>query len=502
LIDVSVRTDRDNRITIISPSCKRIFGYSPSELIGIPVDDYFRIAGTKDTLLELLGKNMYIDNFETELRRKDGSYVWVSINAKRLLDKQGKYTGVEATIRDISQIKKALEEKTQLQDNLRQIQKMESIGTLAGGIAHDFNNSLAGIIGAAELLRDLDITDEQRQKYINLILTAADRAGELTKKLLTFSRKGETMRKPVDIATVINDTITILCRTIDKKVAITSEFLTHNTWVIGDDALLQNVFLNLGINAGHAMPGGGSLVFTIDTTELSEEYCELSPFDLTSGKFLVITVTDSGHGMTSEVMPRIFEPFFTTKEPGKGTGLGLAAVYGTIQDHHGAITVSSTVGKGTAFYVYLPLSTKPTAWLGAQPQAPVGSGTILLIDDEDLVRITGSAILTRLGYTILTAENGRHGLTVYKDHCKEIRLVIIDMIMPVLGGRETFREVHGIDPSLPIIISSGFSGDADIEALRKQGVAGYIHKPFHRLELAEMVARLLLAGRENTGMPA
>ena len=497
LIDVSVRLDPDNTITIISPSCEKMLGYLPSEVIGKPVSDYYMPTDSDQMILERLRTDGHIDNYEVELRRKDGGRIWVSINAKALIDNQGNYAGMEATIRDISQIKKALEEKTQLQENLRQSQKMESIGTLAGGIAHDFNNSLTGIVGGADILRDDSLTVELRHQYVNLILKAADRAGELTKKLLAFSRKGDKATKPVDIVAVINDTIAILRRTIDKKIVIGSQFPTGSIWVMGDNALLQNVFLNLGINAAHAMPEGGSLTFTLDTVELSEEYCKLSPFDITSGKYLDVSVIDTGCGMKPEVLSRLFEPFFTTKGPGKGTGLGLAAVYGTIQDHYGAITVYSEVDHGTVFHVYFPFSEFPQQQSPPESPAPHGSGTILLIDDEEIVRTTTSAILSRLGYKIFAAENGQAGLTLYKEHRTEIRLVILDMIMPVMSGRETFEALHQNDPTLPIIISTGFSGEKDLQALLGKGVTGIIHKPFRRLELAEMVANMLSAGRAN-----
>ena len=309
LIDVSVRMDPDNRITIISPSCEK--------LIGKPVIDFYKPSHSDDMLLKRTRTTGYIDNVEVEMRRKDGRHIWISINAKALIDNQGVYAGVEAIIRDITQIKKALEEKTQLQDNLRQSQKMQSIGTLAGGIAHDFNNSLTGIVGGAEILRNDNLPVEQRHLYVNLIMKAAQRAGELTKQLLAFSRKGDKANKPVDIAAVISDTIAILRRTINKKITINSEFFAESTLVMGDSALIQNIFLNLGINADHAMPEGGSLTFTVNTVELSEKYCALSPFEITSGNYLEISVIDTGCGMAPEVLSRIFEPFFTTKEPGK-----------------------------------------------------------------------------------------------------------------------------------------------------------------------------------------
>jgi signal transduction histidine kinase len=468
-----------------------MLGYALGEMIGRPVTDFYRPAGSNDMSIENLRQIGHIDNFEVEFVGKDGRTIWTSINAKALIDEQKGFIGAEAIVRDISQIKKALTEKTQLQENLRQSQKMESIGTLAGGIAHDFNNSLAGIVGGAYILQDDSLPAEQRREYVNLILKAAQRAGELTKKLLAFSRKTDKVTKPVDVTTIINDTITMLHRTIDKKIAIGSKFLAGNTWVMGDYTLLQNVFLNLGINAGHAMPDGGTLDFIVDTVVLTEDYCRLSPFKITCGNYLKISVTDTGCGIPPEILSRIFEPFFTTKEPGKGTGLGLAAVYGTIQDHNGAIGVVSEVNRGTTFDIFLPLSEMPALQPLEEPPPPRGSGTILIIDDEEMIRTTLSVLLTRLGYKILTAENGHSGLSLYKTHCSEIRLVLLDMIMPTMAGRETFKVLQEIDPTLPIIVITGFSGEKDLQSLLGKGVAGVIHKPFRELELAQMIAKFL-----------
>lgn len=491
LIDVSFRTDCNGTIIIISPSCEKVLGYSPEEAIGTKVYTYYKDPGIRGTLLSRMSGTDHVNNFELEVKKKDGTYIWVSINARKYSTKNRVFAGVEAIVRDISQIRKALEEKSQLQENLKQTQKMESIGTLAGGIAHDFNNTLAGIIGGAELLRYYDTTEHERLKHADLILAAAEKASELTRKLLTFSRKGTTVTKPLDLIPILSDTVAILRHTIDKKIAVSEDYRFKSVWIEGDGALMQNVFLNLGINAGHAMPDGGQLIFSLDTVELNSRYCELSTFKITPGTYVEIAVSDTGYGIPPEIISRIFEPFFTTKEQGKGTGLGLSAVYGTIQDHHGAITVYSEIGKGTVFHVYLPISSNHEERQYIEDVVPQGSGTILLVDDEELIQTVASTILTKLGYTILSAENGKQGIEIFQEHQGEIRLVILDIIMPVMGGREAFMAIHALAPSLPVIISSGFSTNEDLEALRQMGVAGYIRKPFHRVELAEMISKLL-----------
>ncbi|NLL12517.1 MAG: response regulator [Fibrobacter sp.] len=497
LIDLGFRTDREGKVIIITPSCEKMLGFSPEELLGKSINDFCKESDSDKPLLSIVCRSGNISNFETEFKKKNGSHVWVSVNARTYLS-EGEFSGIEGLVRDISLIKDALKEKNALQERIKHIQKMESIGTLAGGIAHDFNNTLAGIIGGAELLRDNDLTDQQHNQYVDLILTSAEKASVLTKKLLTFSRKGSTVIKPIDLIPILSDTVSILRHTIDKKVNISEDFHLNSAWIQGDGSLLQNAFLNLGINAGHAMPSGGNLIFAARTVELDSRYCELSTFNISAGTFVEITVSDTGQGMTPEVMSRIFEPFFTTKEHDMGTGLGLSAVYGTVAEHHGAITVYSEVGKGTVFHVYLPMSDQHVQQPIIEPVVPQGSGTILLVDDEELVQATASTILTKLGYRVITAENGKRGIELYKEHRKEINLVILDMIMPVMGGKETFMSIHSIDPSLPVIISSGFSREEDQEALSRIGVSGFLRKPFHRVELAEMISKLLFLSVEHT----
>jgi signal transduction histidine kinase/ActR/RegA family two-component response regulator len=394
--------------------------------------------------------------------------------------------------RDITRLKKAEIERENLQRQFYQSQKMEAVGQLAGGVAHDFNNSLAAIMGAADLASMENIEIEEQREYLRMILTAAKRAGDLTRKLLAFSRKGTKEMSLLDAGAVVNDTVGLLRRTIDKRISIVIENNAENTLVDGDDGLLQNAFMNLGINASHAMQDGGTITFTLANTELAEEYCASSTFDLRPGPYLTISVRDTGCGMPFEIVTRIFEPFFTTKKEGEGTGLGLAAVYGTLQDHHGAITVYSEVGAGTIFHVHLPLSEQTDAPRSVM-ETPIrnGTGTILLIDDEDPIRATTKAILTKNGYTVEVAANGRDGFDVFLLSQGKFDLVILDLIMPHRGGRETFTKIREIDPNIPVILSSGFSKEEDLQAMREKGISGFLQKPFGRTVLLDTVAKAL-----------
>ena len=398
---------------------------------------------------------------------------------------------------DVTLLKLAEAERVKIKEQLHQSQKMEAIGQLAGGIAHDFNNMLMGIIGAAELLAsEADpLAPALKNKYLNMILQAANRAGDLTRKLLASARKDEQPFSPVDLRQVVADALAILERTLDKRIALQLDDQATGTLVLGNASMLANVFLNMGINAGQAMPDGGTLTFILRTVHLDQAFCEGSAFALTPGQHVQVEVRDSGFGMSAAVRDRIFEPFFTTKLPGQGTGLGLAVVYGTIQDHAGAVHVYSEEGVGTAFHVYLPL-----AGALAEDQAPVsaplkGTGTILVVDDEELLRATIQAMLTQLGYTVLTAADGLQAMAVFRQAHATLDLVILDMIMPVMAGRQAFEQMRALDPSVPVLLSSGFSKAEDLQEMTQAGLSGFIMKPYRILELSKAVALALGTAR-------
>jgi signal transduction histidine kinase len=385
-------------------------------------------------------------------------------------------------------------DREKLKEQLYQTRKMEAIGQLAGGIAHDFNNLLGGIIGGAELL-NLEPLSENGRQMLDLILKAAERAADLTDKLLAFSRKRVHSSSTVDCFKIINETVELLKHTIDRNISITIESCSNITMITGDASQLQNSLMNIGINAAHAMPNGGVLRFQLDSIALNDEYCTASPFALKPGLFVDIAISDTGCGMTPDVLSRIFEPFFTTKEQGKGTGLGLSAVYGTVQDHGGAITVYSEVGVGTVFHLYLPTSSELPEEDLTKKSCPTGSGTILVIDDDELIRCTASALLQSLGYSVILAENGIEGVEKFKEMQSSINLVILDMIMPEMGGKEAFIMLREINPGIPVVIASGFSKPEEMLSLKEQGVFSFLPKPFKKMELADIVYNVLHSKR-------
>lgn len=378
-----------------------------------------------------------------------------------------------------------------LEEQLHQAQKMDVIGQLAGGVAHDFNNMLAGIIGSAELLKYRMAEDDSNLKMVTTILNAASRSADLTRDLLAFSRKAVKELKPVAVNETINAVIGLLERTIDKRISLVTDLDAPDPVVLGDASLLQNSLLNLGVNSRDAMPDGGTLTFATAVVTLDASDCHSHQILLKPGKYLKISVSDTGVGIPREIVGRIFEPFFTTKSLGKGTGLGLAAVYGTVRDHNGSINVYSEPGRGTVFNVYLPLCEAASNTNAKDNIVVKGSGTILLVDDEEILRFLGSDLLEELGYTVYLAEDGEEALDMYAKHHDDIDLVILDVIMPKLDGRETYLKLKELDPTLKVLFCSGFQQEGTSCELQKLGAEGFIQKPYNMVELSGMVAKVL-----------
>ncbi len=397
--------------------------------------------------------------------------------------------GAVLVLRDIT-------EQLATADRLQQALRLESIGKLAGGIAHDSNNLLTVIVGAAELL--VRCTDPiARRRHIDTIMGTANQAAEFNRKLLAFARKDPVRREILDLRTVVTETETLLKHSIDQRIGLLLDLPSTPLVINGDRTALVNALLNLGVNARDAMPDGGQLRISLLRATLVEPEEATGGGILPPGEYACLLVTDSGEGITADHLDRMFEPFFTTKAIGRGTGLGLAAVLGTVRTHDGTITVTSPGrGQGTTFRLLLPLSTTvlpPTAASAISGSSWRGEGTILLIEDDAVVRMVGQKLLESLGFTVLAAANGRQGLAVHAQHHQQIRVVLLDLLMPVMGGAECFAALHARDPLLPVIFASGFSCDTDIEQLVADGAAGWLHKPFQLEELVA-VLRAALAG--------
>ena len=396
-----------------------------------------------------------------------------------------------AVVRDITEKKIAEEEKNKLREQLFQSQKMDAIGQLAGGIAHDFNNMLNAIIGSAELIKT-GVAPQKQQDFIEIILKAANNAGELTRKLLTFSRRTDKAQKSYNLVNIIEESISLLKRSINKNISIIFNKHAETTQIKGDLSLLESVFINLGVNASHAMPDGGTLIFSIENINFDKAFCEGSSFSLEPGEFIKISVRDTGTGIPPENITKIFDPFFTTKDVGKGTGLGLSIVYGTIVDHKGAISVYSEMGEGTVFHIYLPVDSTIIYQKQVEPEEFAGEGTVLLIEDEEIIRRVEIFQLKTLGFETIIAENGKIGVEKFIENRDKIKLIILDMIMPVMSGKETFYHIRNIDKDVPIIISSGFSKEENMKEMSANGVSGFLPKPFRINDLILMLTELNL----------
>jgi signal transduction histidine kinase/ActR/RegA family two-component response regulator len=410
----------------------------------------------------------------TVLIARDGTERQIADSAAPIHDDRGRIVGVVLVIRDVT-------EEYALQEQVRQSQKMEAIGQLAGGIAHDFNNLLGGIQGAAELLRPRIMADARNDRYVGMILDAAQRAAGLTAKLLAFARRQSLAMGPVDAHQAVRDTVAMLENTLDRRIVIRSELAPGQAMVHGDLAQLQSVFLNLGINASHAMPQGGTLTFR----------SRRSADPQSDNARIAIEVQDTGTGIDPAHLPRIFEPFFTTKAPGSGTGLGLSASLGTIQQHAGTIEVASTVGVGSTFTVLLPLCAVEVPEAEAAPAPAHGVGRILLVDDEEVLRSVGRVMLEGFGYHVLVAEHGAAAVGLFTSGQQDVDLVILDMNMPVMNGRDCLAALRRIRPGIKVIIASGYAPTEDREQWRREGASGFIGKPYLMDELGRIVARVL-----------
>ncbi|MBI4965772.1 MAG: PAS domain S-box protein [Desulfomonile tiedjei] len=473
-----------------------MYGYPIEEALRLTIEQlssgeplYSQEDAVKWTRLAAQGQPQL---FDWHAKDKDGRLFWVEVNLKRAVI--GGQDRLLAVVRDISERKLAEEERERLRSQLLQAQKVEAIGTLTGGIAHDFNNMLTVILGYSEML--LMDRDENDPAYADLqkILQTGRSGAELVQRLMTFGRNAETNSVPLDLNRQVRNLERLLSRTLPKMVQIELRLGEGLAPVNADPAQMDQMVMNLAINANEAMPEGGKL--TIETASKAFDGVSSAPHPgVTPGDYVMLSVSDTGAGMDKQTQERIFDPFFTTKgwDSRKGTGLGLPVVYGIVERHGGCIECVSEPGKGTTFNIYLPrLVDGPSSGLSDSGKAPEqGTETILLVDDEDLVRELGERILTRSGYKVLMAENGAEALEVFTRNQSEIGLVILDLVMPGLGGKQCLAEMLKIDPSVKVLIASGYTaGDLRTEAV-DLGARGFVGKPYNVKQMLQAVRAVL-----------
>ena len=480
---VLVGVDVTCRITLWNKAAEKTTGISASEAHGKDIIDIFPQIGTEMQKVTKSIEHRKIEQEQKKPRLSESGTRYEDVTVYPLID-----NGVEGAVIRIDDVTKEYE----LEDQLNQSRKMDAIGQLAGGVAHDFNNMLGGILGAAQLLKNKKRNlDEKGLNYVDMIMQASIRAADLTNKLLTFGRKSEIDVKVEDVHSIIDDTVAILSRTVDKRIIISTKKNAKNPIIKCDRSGLSNSLLNMGINASQAIPKGGKIQIETRNVYYNEIYCDVSPFEIDPGEFIEIEVRDSGCGIPLANLQRIFEPFFTTKEQGEGTGLGLAAVYGTVREHHGTISVYSEEGVGTSFHISLPCSEKGSDVLGIEAEIVAGTGQILLVDDEEFIRIVGKQMLEDMGYKVMLAENGLEAFEVFQKNYADIDAVVMDLIMPKMDGREAFEKIRSIDQNCKVIISSGFAKDENLKDLTEMGLAGFIRKPFRDFELSQILAKVL-----------
>ena len=483
-VDAIVTYDLEGKIEYLSPAFTEIFGWTLEEMKGkqIPFEHEFRKESIVNAIQDLVEQGVPCNVFETKCRTKDRRLLDVSVSASRHNDHKGKSMGTLFILRDIS-------EKKRVEAQLHYIERMEAIGTLAGGIAHDFNNLMMGMLGNISLtLYDIG-PDDPNYKRLKTVERLIQSGSELTSKLLGYARKGKYELRLINLNKIIKESSATFGRA-RKEIVILTDLAENLLSVKADGSQIEQVLINLFINAADAMPGGGDLV--LQTANVTHKEMKDKPYTPKPGKYVMIKVKDNGTGMDQDTIARIFQPFFTTKEMGLGSGLGLASAYGIVKGHGGYVDVESEKGHGTVFSIYIPASEES---IQKDPivSEPIEEGdeTILLVDDEEMIIDVGCQLLEKLGYTVLEARGGKEAIQIYQENRDNIDMIILDMIMPDLGGSEVYDKIKTIDPGVKVLLSSGYSVDGQATEILKRGCNGFIQKPFNLKKLSKKIREVL-----------
>jgi PAS domain S-box-containing protein len=481
-------SDKRGTIQYVNPAFERLSGFTKDDIVGRNFrvlksdthdDDFYReMWGTITTGKGWAGQ---IDN-----RMKDGSLRQFETTISPIRDDSGAIVNFVSVNRDVTQ-------EVALEAQLLQAQKMEAVGTLAGGIAHDFNNLLQVIQGYTEVLLHGVNEDPSHHEALQKIHRSAKRGAELTGQLLTFSRKVQSERRPLDLNQEVEQVKNLLERTIPKMIEIELHLDKTPAIVSADPVQVEQALMNLAVNAMDAMPDGGKIIIETERATLDEEFCQ-THLGARPGEYVLLTISDTGHGMNKEILEHVFEPFYTTKEVGKGTGLGLAMVYGIVKTHEGYIVCYSELAFGTTFKIYLPALVQGGHWSEAgegEDQLKGGDETILLVDDEKYIRELGVELLTDVGYEVLTATDGEGALELYRKEQERIDLVILDLVIPGMGGKRCYEEILKINPQAKILIVSGYSINGPGQEAMEAGAKGFVGKPFDVSNMLTTIRNIL-----------
>jgi PAS domain S-box-containing protein len=482
--DAIIVRNLNDQIVFWNKGASLLFGWNEEEATGQDFGEL--LMGDSTALAEAKARLIEFDEWmgEFHLKNRAGEEIIVFSRWNLLRSSGGQVQAILSANTDIT-------EKKKLEGILLRAQRMDSIGALAGGIAHDLNNALAPVLMSAEILRSCD-DNAGREKFLDIITSSAQRAAGMVKQILGFAR-GKSGGGPVSVGAVVREMVKIVKDTFPKSISISMKLTDRDLWQIqGDATELHQVLLNLCVNARDAMPDGGQLTLSVQNVRLTQE--EAAPLQVAAGPWVLLSVADTGSGIPPEVLPHIFEPFYTTKLPDKGTGLGLSTLAGIVKHHGGCIDIKTGLGKGTEFKIYLPAIDTPAAKAAAAGEAALPSGhgeLILVMDDEEAVRELTKAALESYGYTVVTAENGVHGIACFEAYKDKIRAVVSDTDMPVMDGMTAIRAIKKIRPDVPIILASGGKRDTeewqriDSEHLSRLG------KPYNLEQLLFAIATVI-----------
>lgn len=462
-----------------------LFGVRPEELTNVNIKDFYQNPDDRMAFRREIESKGFVKDYPVEMKQRDGTEKLCLLSSSLWEDREGNIIGYLSMFLDVTEHRK-------LEEQLRQAQKMESIGTLAGGIAHDFNNILTIVQGYSEMVLADKSQDHPDYEDLSAIHNAARKGADLVKQLMTFSRKIETDMRPVNLNKEVQNALKLISRSIPKMIDIQMNLAPDISRINADSGQIEQVILNLAVNAKHAMPDGGTLTFKTDNITLDEAYC-IKHAEAVPGDYVCLMIEDTGSGMSKDVVDRIFEPFFSTKKAGEGTGLGLAMVYGIVKNHGGHITCYSEPNAGATFKIYLPVieDLAISGEFKIQQDTPGGAETILLVDDEELIRSLGKKMLQQAGYTVMEARTGEEALETYREHGRKIDLVLLDLIMPGMGGDQALDELKKMDSGVCVIIASGYSRDGHVRKTTERGAASFVDKPFGKNDLLRKIREIL-----------